>query len=77
MYANHTVRSLQRTYVQEWDRVLAEVRPDLDAAERQTRLLATFGLLNSTPHSAAPNRGSSRAVLRAMALAALTGPGQS
>jgi hypothetical protein len=33
-----------------------------------------FGLLNSTPHSAAPARDFSRAVLRSMALAALTDP---
>ena len=38
--------------VEEWDAVLARLRPHLAADERQTRLLATFGLLNSTPHSA-------------------------
>jgi AcrR family transcriptional regulator len=51
--ANHRVRRLQRTYVQRWDTVLARLRPDLADAERQVRLLGTFGLLNSTPHSAA------------------------
>lgn len=50
---NQAVRLLQREYVQLWDAVLAALRPDLDDGERQVRLLGTFGLLNSTPHSAA------------------------
>ncbi len=49
---NWRVRRLQREYVQSWDGPLAGLRPDLDAGERQVRLMATFGLLNSTPHSA-------------------------
>ncbi|GAA4779959.1 TetR/AcrR family transcriptional regulator [Citricoccus nitrophenolicus] len=49
---NQEVRRLQREYVQLWDGVLARLRPDLDGGERQVRLLGTFGLLNSTPHSA-------------------------
>jgi len=69
--ANQQVRSLQRQYVQEWDAVLASVRPELDAADRQTRLLGTFGLLNSTPHSAVA--ASAADVLAAMALRALVG----
>jgi len=71
--ANHTVRSLQRQYVQEWDRVLAELRPELDAAERETRLLATFGLLNSTPHSAVATGDRAAGILGAMAVRALVG----
>ncbi|MEV8240407.1 TetR/AcrR family transcriptional regulator [Microbacterium testaceum] len=71
--ANHQVRSLQRQYVQEWDAVLASVRPELDAAERQTRLLGTFGLLNSTPHSADSSGDRAAAILAAMALRALMG----
>lgn len=70
---NHTVRSLQRQYVQEWDEVLAAKLPHLDAAERQTRLLATFALLNSTPHSAVPTGASAGPILAAMALRALAG----
>lgn len=70
--ANHTVRSLQRQYVQEWDAVLASVRLELDPAERQIRLLGTFGLLNSTPHSAVVADASD--ILAGMALRALTGP---
>ncbi|MDF2920298.1 MAG: transcriptional regulator [Microbacterium sp.] len=71
--ANHRVRSLQRQYVQEWDAVLASARPELDAAERQTRLLGTFGLLNSTPHSADSTGDCAAEILAAMALRALVG----
>lgn len=49
---NRRVRRLQREYVQSWDGPLGRLRPDLDDDERQVRLMATFGLLNSTPHSA-------------------------
>ena len=68
---NHEVRRLQRAYVQEWDAVLERRRPELDADERQTRLLATFGLLNSTPHSAVAANAPD--ILAGMALRALTG----
>ncbi len=70
---NHQVRALQRQYVQEWDQVLAAVRPDLSVDERQSRLLGTFGLLNSTPHSAAPSGGHAGEILAEMATRALTG----
>lgn len=69
--ANHRVRSLQRQYVQEWDRVLTVLRPDLDEDERQTRLLATFGLLNSSPHSAPPSGDRAPAILAELSLSAL------
>ncbi|MFG6279746.1 TetR/AcrR family transcriptional regulator [Microbacterium sp. S16(2024)] len=69
--ANHEVRRLQREYVQEWDAVLARLRPHLGDDERQTRLLAAFGLLNSTPHSAVAANASE--ILAAMALRALAG----
>ncbi|WP_396644335.1 TetR/AcrR family transcriptional regulator [Microbacterium sp.] len=71
--ANHTVRSLQRRYVQQWDQVLAALRPQFDADERQTRLLGAFGLLNSTPHSAVATEAGE--ILAGMALRALTGTG--
>lgn len=48
---SHRVRALQREYVQVWDGVLGAVLPTASPDERLTRLLATFGLLNSTPHS--------------------------
>lgn len=71
--ARHTVRRLQREYVQEWDRVLTALRPEMSEAERQTRLLATFGLLNSTPHSAVPTGDRAGVILAEMAEHALLG----
>lgn len=71
--ANQRVRALQRAYVEEWDAVLAAARPSLGAAERQTRLLGTFGLLNSTPHSAAASGADSARILGRMAHDALLG----
>jgi AcrR family transcriptional regulator len=70
------VRSLQRTYVDLWVATLARLRPEADASELRIRALATFGLINSTPHSAVPSgRSAPRAgvaqLLEGMALAAL------
>jgi len=73
--SNHEVRMLQRRYVQEWDGQLERVLPDISAQERQTRLLGTFGLLNSTPHSADPTGASAGEILAAMAYRALVGGG--
>lgn len=70
---NHEVRRLQRAYVQEWDGVYRRVHTGLDDDERQTRLLGVFGLLNSTPHSAAATGGRAPRILADMALRALTG----
>ncbi|MFB9073460.1 TetR family transcriptional regulator [Citricoccus parietis] len=80
--SNQEVRRLQREYVQLWDGVLSAIHPGLDDGERQIRLLGTFGLLNSTPHSAHPasahtgdavERERAVDVLAGMALRALTG----
>lgn len=73
--ASQRVRGLQRTYVQDWDAVLARVRPDLDADERQTRLLGAFGLLNSTPHSGGVAGVRASGILAGMALRALADGG--
>lgn len=75
--ANRKVRRLQREYLREWERVLAKLHPEFGAAEAQTRLLATVGLLNSTPHSARASGtqasgAEAAAILAAMARAALT-----
>jgi len=70
--SRHEVRLLQRRYVQEWDGVLAAVRTDLGGPERQSRLLGTFGLLNSTPHSGSASGERTGEILAAMALRALT-----
>lgn len=71
------VRRLQRAYIDEWVGVLRMLRPFDDDAELRLRAQACFGLLNSTPHSVAGAREPFaktrvRAVLVAMALAALT-----
>ena len=73
--AQRQVRRAQRQYVEVWVAVLRELEPAL--AETNARLMAhaVFGLLNSTPHSLKPADGMamrSRAVMRAMTVAALT-----
>jgi AcrR family transcriptional regulator len=73
--AERQVRRAQRQYVEVWVGVLRELQPGL--AETDARLMAhaVFGLLNSTPHSLKPADGKaarSRAVMRAMTVAALT-----
>jgi AcrR family transcriptional regulator len=71
------VRRLQRRYVELWMGVLSSLQPALSPDELRVRVQATFGLINSTPHSArigsAPvDAASVRPVLEAMAWAALT-----
>ena len=75
--ARREVRRLQRSYVELWMRVLGALHPSLTADELRVRVQATFGLINSTPHSA--RIGSAhvdvaavRPVLEEMAWAALT-----
>jgi len=72
--AMRQVRRAQRQYVEIWVDVLRALDDDLDEDEARLMAHAAFGLLNSTPHSVRPGtvRDSSRAVLRAMTLAALT-----
>ena len=74
--AKRQVRKDQRQYVEIWVGVLRNI--DLALKDDDARLMAhaTFGLLNSTPHSlkqvtAAETARSSRATLRAMTVAAL------
>lgn len=71
------VRTLQRNYVELWVDVLALLHPADDAAELRMRAHATFGLINSTPHSVRTHGRkvtlkSARPLLEGMALAALT-----
>ena len=71
------VRTLQRNYVELWVEVLARLHPATDAAELRMRAHATFGLINSTPHSVRSHgrkiaARSAGPVLESMALAALT-----
>jgi AcrR family transcriptional regulator len=71
--AKRQVRRAQRQYVETWVDVLRRLSGDLDENDARLMAHATFGLLNSTPHSVKPGavRDSSRAVLRSMTLAAL------
>jgi len=67
-----SVRDLQRHYVELWVDVLRRLSPSTDRAELRLRAQATFGLLNSTPHSArSVTVARTRALLEEMALAAL------
>jgi AcrR family transcriptional regulator len=67
------VRSLQRGYIEAWVGVLADIHPATPVAELRIRARATFGLINSTPHSARTSpKAAVRALLESMALAALT-----
>ncbi|MFJ6268908.1 TetR/AcrR family transcriptional regulator [Pseudarthrobacter oxydans] len=70
------VRTLQRSYVEVWVEVLADLHPETDASELRMRAHATFGLINSTPHSVRSHgrkmaSATARPLLESMALAAL------
>lgn len=65
------VRSLQLSYIDIWVDVVRRLRGDLDAAETRAVVQATFGLLNSTPHSARISESAMRTRLARMARAAL------
>lgn len=69
------VRRLQLEYIDAWVEVVRRLRDDLGPAEARAAVQATFGLLNSTPHSARISADSMRALLAPMARAALLGPG--
>jgi AcrR family transcriptional regulator len=72
--ARRQVRRFQRRYVEVWVGVLRKINPELTEADARVRAHATFGLINSTPHSANPKSPeSTRNVLRHMVVAALNG----
>jgi AcrR family transcriptional regulator len=67
------VRSLQRGYIERWVGALAAIHSSTPTSELRIRARATFGLINSTPHSARTSpKPAVRALLESMALAALT-----
>lgn len=75
--AKRQVRRAQRQYVEVWVGALRRRRPELSEASARVMAHATFGLLNSTAHSIKPGstktaEATSRTVLRAMTVAALT-----
>lgn len=69
--AREQVRRTQRDYVQLWAGLLQQVRPDLPADAARATAHATFGLINSTPHSLRLPLEEMRALLTSMALRAL------
>ncbi|GAA4478259.1 helix-turn-helix domain-containing protein [Rhodococcus olei] len=70
--ARRQVRQYQRRYVELWVQVLRETDPALSETEARTKAHATFGLINSTPHSAnSASPARTRDVLRRMTVAAL------
>lgn len=66
-----TVRRLQLTYIDIWVDVVRGLRKDLDPAQARAVVQATFGLLNSTPHSARISEQAMRDLLGPMARSAL------
>ena len=71
--ARRRVRRLQRTYVEIWADTLRRISPGLPADAARIAAHGAFGLLNSTPHSGSDDTTQVAAVLRRMALTALTG----
>jgi AcrR family transcriptional regulator len=77
--AERQVRRAQRQYLEVWVGVLRELEPRLAEVDARLMVHAVFGLLNSTPHSLKPADSRpaqavrSRAVMRTMTVAALTG----
>ncbi len=69
--ARERVRALQREYVELWVDRLVEARPGLEPDQGRAMAHATFGLLNSTPHSAFLPEPRMAQLLERMALGAL------
>ncbi|MEO6604800.1 MAG: TetR/AcrR family transcriptional regulator [Aeromicrobium sp.] len=65
------VRSLQLAYIDVWVAAVRTLRDDLDPTETRATVQATFGLLNSTPHSARISEATMRTRLAKMARSAL------
>ncbi|WP_166135325.1 SACE_7040 family transcriptional regulator [Nocardioides ochotonae] len=72
--AREQVRSLQRAYVDLWAAQLRALHPGLDQDRARATAHATFGLLNSTPHSGLLPDEAMHELLTSMALAALRNP---
>ena len=69
--AREKVRETQRKYVEVWVRQLRAIRPDLAPKPARASVHATFGLLNSTPHSVFLPPEEMRGLLADMATKAL------
>ncbi|BCK58664.1 TetR/AcrR family transcriptional regulator [Nocardia wallacei] len=71
--ARRQVRRTQRQYVELWVSVLCRLHPELPEPTARVQAHATFGLINSTPHSASAALATrARPILRRMATAALS-----
>lgn len=68
------VRALQRRYVEVWVQAIQDVVTEVDEPSARAAAHAVFGLINSTPHSRHLDRDQMAALLRKMAMAALTRP---
>ena len=75
--AREQVRSLQRRYVELWVDQLRTMHDGLTAKRARAMAHATFGLLNSTPHSGMLSEPEMRTMLEQMALGALGAAGSS
>jgi AcrR family transcriptional regulator len=75
--ARRDVRALQLNYIDIWVDIVLALRPELgginDRATARAAVQATFGLLNSTPHSARIKPPEMRALLIEMAHRSLAG----
>ncbi len=69
--ARERVRALQREYVELWATQLRRRHRGLGRDQARAMAHATFGLLNSTPHSSLLPPDAMRALLREMALRSL------
>lgn len=69
--ARHEVRKLQREYLELWADVLLRAGLAADPAGARTKVQATIGLINSTPHIAGGSASAMADLLAAMANAAL------
>ena len=69
--AREKVRETQRRYVELWVRQLRALDPDVPVKEARAAVHATFGLINSTPHSAFLEPEDMRRLLSSMAERAL------
>ena len=67
----HTVRALQRQYVDVWVAVLRRLYPRLVRARATAAVQAAIGLINSTPHTGSLQPRTLAPMLRDMAMAAL------
>lgn len=71
--ARERVRRTQRLYVEVWVEQLRAHDPEVTPEAARAAAHATFGLLNSTPHSAKLDRDAMHGLLTRMAIAALLG----